>query len=677
MSEISSTMTTDMQRNNMEYIISSVDKHELSLRKKQQSTVAKIDSERSTQEKLILRRDFYEKLQSNMEAGKEEAKSKLDEAEKAMSIVQQKENDAEIELESSKATLNEVIEQNKRDVLPELERLETLLQASKDEVAISARAYAQDEQRLEGLNAMKKSIVSESNELKESIKEQEKILSDIQAIPNVHAQELTKVQQDANTIQHEIDVATDTVKQVQSQTIELQKHKAELDEQKVMETKKLHHQQEKLNDKRSCVDGYTSQIADEKVRQHSLATERVELELNIKKTQDEIKHNKAFLIAGEYYFMYSLLVLYVNMKLTSNAYNIFSLQFNSENRQLNVAKNNLAKKQQATMKVESSIPLMKSKLKELQNTKSMIEAEKHKYEQILTSMKGKVDDILQNLEDEEYESNDTLEQLEESTKAVAEKECEIEKARIEEKKCMTLLSLTKEKRAFTRRRIESIEQLKSDIDMEIHVSEMQKLDLSKKIRDTEKKTKDFKQLAEMINEEKVECTKLIGETEKTLDQMKLRHESLELELVDRNEERNDKMKTLHEESTARVGAQQKRATKRTDKSESWSIYQRALEDVERQEAQIDKLKASLSSAKRNVERARSQTGQLHAVKDSMSEQLEGKKTSLMDLAECSLTYNATLKKAELDNLQKEEEIHMVELKVSMKIMKILSVIIYI
>ena len=348
------------------------------------------------------------------------------------------------------------------------------------------------------------------------------------------------------------------------------------------------------------------------------------------------------------------------------------ITINTENRQLNVAKNNLVKKQQATVKVKASIPLMKTKLKEMQNTKSMIEAEKHKYEQTLTSMKETVDGILQNLEDEEYESNDTLEQLDESTKAVAEKECEIEKARIEEKKCMTLLSLTKEKRAFTRRRIESIEQLKSDIDMEIHVSEMQKLDLSKKIRDTEKKTKDLKQLAEMINEEKVECTKLIGETKKALDQMKLRHESLEQELVERNGERNEKMKTLHEESTARVGAQQRRATKRSDKSKSWSIYQRALEDVERQEAQIDKLRASLSSARREVERARSQTEQLLAVKDSMSEQLKGKKSSLIELAECSLTYNATLKKAEHDNQQKEEEIHMVELKVSMKSMKIVS-----
>ena len=349
------------------------------------------------------------------------------------------------------------------------------------------------------------------------------------------------------------------------------------------------------------------------------------------------------------------------------------ITINTENRQLNVAKNNLVKKQQATVKVKASIPLMKSKRKELQSTKSMIEAEKHKHEQVLNSMKEKVDDILQNLEDEEYESNDTLEQLDESTKAVAQKECEIEKARIEEKKHMTLLSLTKEKRAFTRRRIENVEQLKKYIDMEIHVSEMQKLDLSKKIRDTDKKTKDFERLADMINEEKVECTKLIGETKKALDQMKVKHQSLQQELVERNEERNEKMKILHEESTTRIGAQQRRATKRSDKSESWSIYQRALEDVERQEAHIDKLKASLSIAKREVERAHSQTEQLLAAKDSMTEQLEGKKLSLTELAECSLTYNATLKKAELGNQQKEEEIHMVELKVSMKILSLATI----
>ena len=44
-----------------------------------------------------------------------------------------------------------------------------------------------------------------------------------------------------------------------------------------------------------------------------------------------------------------------------------------------------------------------------------------------------------------------------------------------------------------------------------------------------------------------------------------------------------------------------RASKRTNKSESWSSYREALEEVERQEAQIDKLKATLNNTKRNVE----------------------------------------------------------------------------
>ena len=45
-----------MQRN-MEYILSSVDKYEVTLRKKYQSTISKIEDERSLQEKYALRRD--------------------------------------------------------------------------------------------------------------------------------------------------------------------------------------------------------------------------------------------------------------------------------------------------------------------------------------------------------------------------------------------------------------------------------------------------------------------------------------------------------------------------------------------------------------------------------------------------------------------------------------------
>ena len=96
-------------------------------------------------------------------------------------------------------------------------------------------------------------------------------------------------------------------------------------------------------------------------------------------------------------------------------------------------------------------------------------------------------------------------------------------------------------------------------------------------------------------------------------------------------------------------------------------YQEALEDVERQEAHIAQLEATLRirNVKREVERFSSQTEQLLAMKQSMSEQLKGRKNALVEMAECALSNDENLKRVEIDNQRKEVDIHMVELKVSM------------
>ena len=520
-----------MQRN-AEYILSSVEKHEAMLRKNYQSILAKIEEERRLQEKFIQRRDFYEKLQTNVIQGQQEAHSKLEEAEKAMAVVQQKEKEVESKLQSSRAALTDVLDENKRDVEPELERLAKLLDASKQEVAISSREYANATQRLQELRTVKASMETEESELKQSIKEREEVLSDIKAKPEMDAEELAKVQQDSNSIKREIDCTLNDIKEVQTDISQNHKLKiAELGELKKTESKKLQQVQKKHEETRLRVDGSTNDLAEERVRQYSLASERVEIELQTKKAQSEIKHNTKFLAA--------------------------------ENRQLNVAKNNLVKKQQKTAKVKSQIPLMQSKLKDLHQTKSILESEKKSYEHTLSSMKEKVEANLMKLYDEEYVEKDTFDRLDESTKAVSEKECEIEQARIEERRANAMLSLTKEKRAFTRRKIENAEQLKKDVDMEIQVREVQQLDLSKKIKHAEKKTKDFALLHDMIVSEKADCTRLIGETEKALSAMKLRHDKLQMEIRALNDERDEKMKTLHEEVDARIDAQQKRLVYKT------------------------------------------------------------------------------------------------------------------
>ena len=518
-------MMEEMRRN-MEYILSSVDKYEVTLRKKYQSTISKIEDERSLQEKYALRRDFLEKLQTNMSLGLDEARSKLDAAESAMGAVQQKETDVKCKLDVSMAKLNEMLEQNMQDVEPELDRLRELLHATKEETAISARAYATDKQRLKELLAVKDSITSEDDKLKLSITEMEQVLANVQSDPNVYKEKLVRLQQDTNTIQSEIDATAQITKEVQAKIDHHEKCKADLDEQKNAENNKLQQQQTKLQEKRLRVDGFTNEVAEERVHQHSLAAEKVQIQLNTKKSQQEIKHDTKYISV--------------------------------ENRQLNIAKSTLVKKQQTLTQMKSSIPQMKGKLKDLQQTKSIMDAEKQEYEQTLAQLKEKVDTGMMKLYDEEYVEKDTLDRLNESAKAVASGECGIEKARVQEKKGNKLLSLSKEKRAFTQRKIVQFEQVKNDLSMEINVIEVQKLDLTKMIKNTEKKTQDFALLHDVVKTEEAACTRLISQTQKAFNNMKERGEVLQLELRACNDERDKKMKMLQDVVNAKEQAQQSR-----------------------------------------------------------------------------------------------------------------------
>ena len=162
------------------------------------------------------------------------------------------------------------------------------------------------------------------------------------------------------------------------------------------------------------------------------------------------------------------------------------------------------------------------------------------------------------LYDEEYVEKDTLDRLNESAKAVASGECGIEKARVQEKKANKVLSLSKEKRAFTQRKIVQFEQVKNDLSMEINVIEVQKLDLTKMIKNTEKKTQDFALLHDVVKTEEADCTRLISQTQKAFNNMKERGEVLQLELRACNDERDKKMKMLQDVVNAKEQAQQSR-----------------------------------------------------------------------------------------------------------------------
>jgi chromosome segregation ATPase len=516
----------EIMRRKLDCMLVSADQFEVTLRKTEQSLLSKIEAQQQLREKLNSRREFYEKMQTNIGRGQEQAFSKLDAAEKAMAVVQRKVEALELEYHSSKAALGEVMAQNKLNVLPKLERLGNLLKATKDESATLTRAYTDDEQRLQELSHLKHTLDTEDRELTHSVKEKEDILSPLRANPDMHAEKLARARQDATSIQLEIDGINHCKMIIQTDVARQESRISELHEQKNAETNKLHNERHCREERRLRVDGLQKKLAQERIVQHDFAAVRLETELRIKNSQDEVKHNSNFLIA--------------------------------ENRQLTLAKSALVKKQQALSILQTSVPLATAKLQELQQSISIMEVEKQANEQTLSLMKARVDSCIMNLAEEEYIEKDILDRLHASSKAVAERECEIEHARIEENKAGTFATAASDKCAITRRKVEQSGHLKIDVDMEIHVQEIRRLDLTKKINDAEKKARDFAALLDMIRSEKDETSRLTIETQKSLSEVKKRSNTLQAELLELKADRAQKKKTLEEEIDARVASQQTR-----------------------------------------------------------------------------------------------------------------------
>ena len=161
----------------------------------------------------------------------------------------------------------------------------------------------------------------------------------------------------------------------------------------------------------------------------------------------------------------------------------------------------------------------------------------------------------------------------------------------------------------------------------------------------------------------MECIRLSQLTKQCLIEMKARNDELQIRLRSHANERAEKVKTLQKETEARMASQDLRASKRMDKSKGWASCRRMLENVERQEARLDKLRASITSSRKEAERMVEQNEQMASAKDSMMEQLAQKKKQLFTLYENANSWEQALTKSKRLLQQKKEEKRLVELKV--------------
>jgi chromosome segregation ATPase len=522
--------------------------------------------------------------------------------------------------------------QNDCEVLPELQRQEQLVQASQAEVAAGKRALDNDEQRILELSRLNENYQMECDEIRRVIVDKESSLKTFSQHESF-SENLSLIEESTRTLEHEIE-EVEVKKRHAGHEISLQRQrKDELNKVRAFDEDSLKKERNKLQEHRHVLDNNVKTLGEERVKQHSLASLRCEIEMNTDSVDASIKHDTNFLSSVD-------------------------------TRQVNAAKQSLAKIQKATERIKDLIPFMNSKLSDLRCQVSTIQTEKLVLERKQKDLQVKVDHALVTFLEQENVDERLQQQVDDTIKLVAEKECELDHWRAEEKKSVIVLGATKEKCSSIRRKIEQAELMQHKIEASVRVAKLLEIDLNKKCHDAAIRNKDLSTLCEMVQTEKSETAQAIQTSNESLMLLRQKTDELEVELrtlTIKRDSKIDALRLLHKEIEA---SSESRASNRRDKSIFWSSCRTLFQEIANEEARLEQFKAVLILSRKEVERIELQKKHIIDTKQSMADKLAAKKEQLLSLFASNNVYVETLKKGESICNQLKEEKKMVEMRVS-------------
>ena len=526
-----------------------------------------------------------------------------------------------------------VIAQNESDVLPELQRLETLVLTSKNEISSGKRACSNDEQRTLELTNLANTYNAECDEIRGEISSKNATLSALPQ-PESFKEDLSLINHDIETIQHETKELEDNKKLVATEICLQRQRKDELERLQIAKQDELQEELSKLDCQRQAYDDNFKALGEERVTQHSLASLRIEIEMNIASITDSIKHETNFLTS-------------------------------IDKRLVNIAKQALTKKKLSIEKLHELIPQMKAKLEDLECQLSTRQSEKSSLEREQMDLRSKVDRSLAALLNQENIDINLHQKLDETMRLVAEKECHVDQWRAEEKKILCSVGTTKEKREAIRRKIEQVQHgWVKETENSSRLQQLIEIDLQKKNHDAATKTKELTKLCRMIEAEKLQTSHQIKTCNEVLTALQHKCSDLQVDLRSVTLQKDEKMESLRLLRSEIEASSQRRAASRGAKSISTSSRRELLEEISNEEARLEKLKSTMTLTRKELERLALQNEGLLNNKQALEDQLRKKKTELSSLLHINQTYEETLKQTESHCQKLEAEKNAVELKVS-------------
>jgi hypothetical protein len=311
--------------------------------------------------------------------------------------------------------------------------------------------------------------------------------------------------------------------------------------------------------------------------------------------------------------------------------------------------------------VKENIPGLEGQLRDQEIAKKRIIEEKERKKKEIEKLKDEVDLSTAKLLAQEGLEEGKKKELEQSIAELDEMEAKVVNWLAEGKRQSKMLAVLSARRDIKARESTRIEGKEKEAKQQVRMKELAILDLTKRCNEITNRLKEFSALYEVVKNERNKYVNLIQSSSQALAEMREKIRILQNEVEILGNERAAKDVALTKERNAHQQAQNQRDALRQDLNRLLSEYRERQGTVEQQIQEIDKLNVVINSLEKDMLSLKLRYEHAVEQRNVTGVQLIDRNDELCILYERSNQQQEALRRGELDQVRKEEELRMLRL----------------
>jgi chromosome segregation ATPase len=566
----------------------------------------------------------------HLEKERERVNLELDEAEKKDAINKYELSELErIHAELSNAK-QELVSENASIVLPELDRLEGQLSSLQKEYERQAESLEKESRTKQALLERHETLEVELQQARGDLADARDRLIKAQAEPGRVRKQAESVHRAAEQLVLDIAELKTKIEHNQN-TLEKQKQKrAEAEDQKAALDKKLAHNKA-MYEKRQAEVAVLQRLLDlEKDKQHELITSKVELEINKRSRDEDLRRALEELSAAKKEY---------------------------ENK-----KRLVRKKRYVADGVRELIPTLAAQLLDYQHSLRAYNEENKETASQIEEAKKEVEVSIARFLKQETLDKGKREELVKLIESVAATETEVHQWQAEERKQMKLIALLAAQRELKARAATRASQEEKEVKMTLKVKELAVLDLTKKCNDVNNKFKEYTRLYEVVKNERNKYLSLISASSNALAEMKEKLNVLTAEVEILRGESLAKDKILAKEVSNHAMNKAARDSLRLELNKKQQEYRKKQEAVQSQIEDVRSLNSIINAHEREMLRLKRRYHDAVNKRNETGVNLIDKNDELCVLYEKSNLQASTLERGDKAVRSREDELRTLNLE---------------